>query len=134
MSKKPTKEKTKKVIPPVKVLEITETLKCQLTETEVLAAGQELAEKLQQHHTLEGEKKAVTGQFAAQIKEVDAKVEQKRNLVQNKFEFRPVKCSETHDYKEGTVVVLRLDTSEVVSKRAMTQDERQGKFNFDNND
>ena len=114
-----------------KVFKITKSLKCQLTSDELLAAGLSLAEALEREEALENEKKAVTDQFKAQITEVTAQVTVKRNLVQNKYEYRPTDCEEIHDFTKSVVNIYRLDTGELINQRAMTQDEKQGKLDFD---
>ncbi len=111
-----------------KTFKTTQSLKCQLTQDEILQAGLELAEACEMAGKLEDEKKAVVDQYKAKASMVDSTITIKRSLVQNRFDIRPVPCEEIHNLTSGTVKTIRTDTNEVLREREMTQEERQGKI------
>jgi len=125
------KKKTKSDKPTVKTYNVNKSLKCDLTQPELLLAGLELAEACDAKAKLDEEKKSVVANFAARLKEKDAQISILQSKVQNRFEFRQVPCEEQHDFAAGIVKTVRKDTGDVEEVRAMTEDEKQGSFDFD---
>ena len=114
----------------IKVFKHTRTLKCNLTDAELLEKAAALTRTIDEQISLENEKKAIVASFKAKIDQATAAVADLNNIVRNKCDYRAVDCEETRDAAKGTVVVVRLDTSELIVERKMTQDERQGSLGF----
>lgn len=111
--------------PPRKVYKSTERLRVDLTNEEILKAGKEMAQSIDELNDLEKERKAAADTYKARIAQATANVQINSNLVRNGYEFRKVDVERTFDYEEGIVSAIRLDTGEVFESRAMTRDERQ---------
>jgi len=108
----------------------TERLKVDLTQNELLQAGEDLAEALRALSSLEEDKKSYVASIAAKIKEQEGIAATAQGLVQNKYDFRPTDCVEVKDNTTGKKFRVRMDTEEVISEGKMTADERQSKFTW----
>ena len=106
-------------------------LKVSLTEDELLQAGEDLANAIDEVNKLEDEKKALVEDFKARIAVHEATIAVKQRLVRNKNEYRNVECELTLNYTAQKAKLVRLDTKEVVSEREMTMEEKQMQM-FDN--
>jgi hypothetical protein len=106
-------------------------LRVALTNEELLAAGQKLADQLRQKQSLEAEAGAISKQYKAKIAEVDAALEVTRGLVHDRYEIRPVECVNVLDYTDVRCRVTRTDTREIIEDRKLTEDEKQTSLPFD---
>lgn len=102
-----------------------QSLKVELEPEEKIALGAELAELQQEKAKLEAEQKNVKKQFDSKIAQCDSRGTEIGCLIRSGYEYRSVECERTFDYPNAEVVVVRLDTNEVVEKRGMTKDELQ---------
>ena len=93
-------------------------LKCGLSDEEVMAAGDRMAQGLEDIERLEDRKKAVMDDIKARISGAAAQVAINRDLVRNRYEFRDVDCERVVDYKDKTVTTARMDTGEIVGVMA----------------
>jgi len=103
----------------------TMNLKTELSQEELTAAAEELAESTQNVNRLEDQKKAATAQFKSDIDYASARRNKFAGIVATKCEYRNVDCDMLYDYEEKMVTITRLDTGEEVTKRAMFEDELQ---------
>ena len=120
----------KTTLPKKKIPDVIETkeqrhLKCELTDTELLSKGNELANKMDQIAALEDTKKAYVTQLKAQTDELTAQTKVLQGAVRNKWEFRMVECIHRMFRKSCVVTVVRQDTEQKIVDRKMTMDERQ---------
>ena len=106
-------------------------LKCQLTQEEVLQAGEDLATALDNLRRVQAEKDSVVKSFKAKEAELEASIQAKQVLVRNKYDYRNVDCNNILDYESMECFVVRLDTEEEVLRRAMNEDEKQTTLPFD---
>ncbi len=106
----------------------TTSLKCALSVEEVRDAADDLARNLDDLQSIEADKKDVVEQFKAKTAAAEAEVMRLKNLVRNKYEFRDTKCEEVADFREGTLVITRLDTKEAITSRNLRDDEKQRKL------
>jgi hypothetical protein len=127
-------KKTEKPEEQVKTTRETHTLKCSLTDKELLSHGEDLATALDNLRKSEDEKKSVVESFKAQQARLEADIAAKQLLVRNKWEFRKVDCNLVMNYSTQTATLIRLDTDEVVNERKMTHDELQLDLGFDGQD
>ena len=109
----------------------SQSLKCVLTEKELLQCGDELATALDNLRQLGEEKDAVSKQFKAKETSIDAEITTKQLLVRNKYQYRRTPCELTINYTTQTATVARLDTGEVVVDRPLAESEKQMEIDFD---
>jgi hypothetical protein len=107
------------------------SLRCQLTQAELLAAGEKLADLLDCLRCTTGERENVTKQYKAKEAELSAQIETQQLLVRNKSEIRTVDCINVLDYTDVKCIVTRTDTGEVIMDRKLTEDEKQSTLPFD---
>ena len=112
----------------------TRMLKCNLTEKELLAAGADLAAKLDDLKTCQAERDSVNKGYKAKEAEIEAQVQRGQILVRNKYEIRAVDCENVQDFYTLTCTVTRKDTGENVLVRTLSEDEKQSKLPFDGED
>lgn len=109
-------------------------LKCDLTEKELLAAGADLASKLDDLKTCQAEKESVNKSYKAKEAEFEAQIQKGQILVRNKYDIRSVECENVQDFRSLTCTVTRKDTGETVLVRKLTEDEKQSTLPFDGED
>lgn len=111
---------------------ITRPLKCFLTNPEKLQLGQQLAELGSEIDNLNNDLLTVKAQYQAQIKEKTAAKERVQTLLIAGSETRSVACiANLHTPREGQKTIIRLDTGDTVEVVAMTHQELQGSFRFE---
>jgi hypothetical protein len=107
------------------VTSIKETLKVPLTDADykeyAIRIGQVGTEITQAEDGLA----AVKSQFKARIDAATAKRNEYSAIINAGCEYKPVECHLIKDYQANAIVVVRLDTGEVVRERTMSIEERQ---------
>jgi DNA repair exonuclease SbcCD ATPase subunit len=102
---------------------VDKLLKCQLTQDEILAAGQALADAQSNMERLRDELAAYKAQINTQIAEAEAIANRNGGLIRQKYEVRKVDCEICKDYQNETVTITRMDTKEIVESRPMNREE-----------
>lgn len=120
-----------KELPKTKTTTEVRILKCLLTQEEILQAGDDLATALDNLKQLQAEKESVVKTFKAKEAELEANITVKQVLVRNKYDHRPVDCTNVLDYETAECYVKRNDTSEEIIRRKLTEDEKQTTLPFD---
>ncbi len=115
----------------VKTKEVTENLKCMLTEEEIRQAGETTARLIQTKASLEKDKKSVVASFKAKIEAAEAGIIDQSNKVRDKYEYRDILCVERHDFINGTIVVHRTDIDKIIESKKMTLAEKNREELFD---
>ena len=115
----------KEVKEDVKTVPFETSLKCELTESELLTKGASMADAQEQLANFENEAKTVAGQFKAKIDEQKARLASLASTVRSKAEYRAVKRRRNMFYDTGMVQEVRLDTMEIITTREMTENEKQ---------
>lgn len=105
--------------------EITQHLKCELTEDEIKEYGAELARKYSEITDLEDQKKSITSDFKARIDAANSDAGILARKIQNGYEFRDVFCEIQYIDDEKVVQTVRQDTGEIIKTRPMTPEEMQ---------
>lgn len=77
-----------------KTVLITKHLRCNLTESELLLFGRELAETTNELAQLEADKKRVVSDFAAKITERESRINRLSGVISTGYEFRDVECQD----------------------------------------
>lgn len=104
---------------------LTMDLPCKLTEGEHAERGGELAKVLEEIQALKDGKKAAAQEWKARIEIAEAHARALTKICRHKSEERSVECIEEKIYATGVCRIVRVDTGELVSERALTALERQ---------
>ena len=115
----------------IRETEITENLKCMLTEDEVKAEGETLARLIQDKAGLENDLKSVKASFKAKVEAAEAGIISASNKVRDKYEYRNVDCIKHQNFSKGTLKMVRGDTKETYENRKMSVQEKQEENLFD---
>ena len=102
------------------------SLPCKLTDEELIAKGNALAEKLAEIDDVEERAKAAASRAREQRKELDEEASKLAAVVRAKAEERKVACTIYKILALGIARTVRDDTGEIVSDRALSYSERQG--------
>jgi hypothetical protein len=101
-----------------------------LTEEELSAKRDELAQCASDLNSTEQEKASVASGFNAKIKELRSNMTELATSIRSKHEYRDVGCEEVPDYDAGVARTRRLDTGEFVATRVLRDEEKQRRFNL----
>ena len=115
----------------IRETEITENLRCMLTEDEVKQAGETMARLIQDKTRLEQDKKSATASFKAKIDAADAGIIDQSNKVRDKYEYRDVDCMKIQNFTAHTIKMTRSDINTVFEDRKMTVREKLDENLFD---
>jgi seryl-tRNA synthetase len=105
--------------PSMRVVPVARDLACIVTREEAELAKREVFELEAKRAELRKRIDQLQKEQAGLQSAIAAKVRAATEL----FEERPVLCEERHVLEQGTVFLVRLDTEELVSQRAMTPEE-----------
>lgn len=100
-------------------------LRVKLTETELLAQGQKMAEAMEALDEAVANKKATVTHYKALEEEAQGRANAARTLLRNGYDYRKVDCTLIKNWQNKTVSVRRDDTGEIVEHRAMHNSELQ---------
>jgi len=104
--------------------------KVKLTQDELLAAGERMADQQSRLGDLEAELDEIKSVHKAKVAAVEGELARLCALVRAKYDHRQVKCKVTKNFTAGTIRVVRTDmdplcVDAVVESRPMTSDECQ---------
>jgi hypothetical protein len=102
---------------------VTRKVPYRLTEEERLLRSDELAIATREMYEAEAHRKAVAKELKGKVDELQEKVKELSAIVEEKTELRPTECQWARDDGRKTMVLLRVDTGEVIETRPMTEDE-----------
>ena len=103
----------------------TRFLRYDFTDEEKAELANDMARKITEAEDLDDQKKAVTSEYTAKINSAQAEAQSKAKKLTSGYEMRQIDCVEILDYEEKEVTVTRLDDSEQVERRTMTNYELQ---------
>ena len=127
-----TKPKAKKLEDGTMVLStVKQKLLCKLDEKAMGVAGVRLANLLQKHGEFEVQAKGVRDNLKQQEALIQADIDLLADGIRLGAVEQEVDVEVRADFTAGRVEFVRLDTSETVSSRALTDNERQKKMIFD---
>ncbi len=104
---------------------IFETLKCDLTDEELLETGRQLARAQSNLTHAEANKKQIDARLKGEIDGYRLQAAELSERVNTGYELRAVECKEVPDRLNLNVQIIRMDTGELVRQRAMTERERE---------
>lgn len=125
-ARRPSRRADLSLSPDTRTRRTAELLPVKLTDDELLAYGCELAREERVLAELQERRKEVTQNIRAEMGEHQARIRKLSRFVESGEEPREVECEELWDYRQGKLVVTRLDTGVVVTERPLTPEERQG--------
>lgn len=102
------------------------TLPCKLSDYELAAKGDELAQKTSELDGLRKEKAEQNSLYSGQIKGLEKEVLRIAHQMSRKVEDREVQCEDRPDWTTGIMETYRTDTDERIAYRLLTPEERQG--------
>ena len=114
--------------PNIEVTHTKSTLKCKLTEAELLKCARDMADAQQEAAVLEKELKDLNTQRKSAIEMKKGIAASNGDMIRCGYEFRQVECDVVKDYKSGMVTIMRNDTFETIDSREMTEAEAQARL------
>lgn len=109
----------------VSLKRVMRNLPCRLTEPELLDRADQLSVVVQETNAEEGRQTDVKAQMKAKLTELDARKTRLAITIGRKEEYRDVEVELMADIQAGTVTTYRMDTSEALETRPMSEQERQ---------
>ena len=103
----------------------TMVLACRLTDGELQEAGNDLASVVQDIAGEADRQADIKAQMKARLMELTAKQTVLAIMVSRREQHRDVEVTIATDYNAGVEIRTRTDTGEVISTRALRDDERQ---------
>jgi hypothetical protein len=122
---KPKKPKGEKARPDVKIEHFPQSLRCELTDDEILERSRRQSRLLSEKALKQEEIKGMTAHLKASVKQIDAEISKCTAEINDGACYREVQCERRFIYRTGKVVEVRMDTNAVTFERAMTGPERQ---------
>lgn len=109
-------------------------VKVKLDTVEVAGLGVRLAEAMVERDKLDrdnaAEKKALGDEHSAARSEVTKRIDEARDAIVSGSRSEDVEVEDWADHEAGMVSTIRLDTSEVIGTRPMTEAEKQVPIDF----
>lgn len=112
-------------LPQTKIERYEETLKVILTREEIADRADRAAQLIAERDQKEEEQKAAAKHAKSIIEAIDGQIRQLSNEVRTKSTYRKVECERRYLYGQGVLEEVRLDTSETLLHRSLTEREMQ---------
>ncbi|MFW6087678.1 MAG: hypothetical protein ACODAG_10775 [Myxococcota bacterium] len=109
-------------------------LPVKLTEEQVADAAREMAEVAKQIDDLEQRKKELLAEMRTEMADLQGHLSGIAKKVRQGAVEDAVPCVQGLDYSEQHMITVRLDTGEVIERRPLTAEERQGEFDLSSAD
>lgn len=100
-------------------------LPCRLTRDEQLERGHQLAGTLDEIRTEDSRQEMLKKEMKSATASLEARRDKLAAIVRNGEEYREVPVEDVADYGKGRFMRYRQDTGEIVTERALTDEERQ---------
>jgi hypothetical protein len=111
---------------------VVESVRYPFTADEIRLLGEALAREAQTVFTLREQKKESTASFGVLIAEANGRVAGLTHKINEGYEMRDTECRVLPDVpRRGMKSIMRLDTGEIVREEAMTAEEMQDAFKFE---
>ena len=108
-----------------------ESIKYTFDKTEILELGQALAREAQTVFDLREQKSSTAAELSGQIKIAEKRVGDLTDKINRGYELRETECLIMLEVpRPGMKRIIRIDTNEMVREEAMTAQEMQGSFGF----
>jgi hypothetical protein len=109
----------------MKKTEITKSLKCDLTEAEIIDFGLRMSKNMVEITKIATQKKETVSGFKAQVDELAADQRYLSGCVIAETETREVDCSIIYEWEKGQKDIFRNDTGELVESLPISESEQQ---------
>lgn len=101
-------------------------LYCDLGDEELRQRGQEMADAMREHTTVENDRRLAVKDFKERLEEIRGRMFAAAGAIRDKGEYRLVRCTvQFHVPANGWKRLVRMDTGELVKEEAMTPAEMQ---------
>ncbi len=104
---------------------VNQYLKYEFSEGELREKAQEMARAVASKEQAEDKLKSIKTSINSDIAAADAKIRLCSEHLRSGYEFRNVECRKEINYTLGICQIIRLDTGEVVTSRAINHNESQ---------
>lgn len=106
----------------------TQRLLCELTDLELMEKGIMLKDCLKQLTELEVQK----ARLSAAMKPIKSQIEDLVPIIDTRKEMREVECDWRFEWSKGIKVLVRTDTYEEVTRKPVTDEEKQIQLELNN--
>ena len=96
-----------------------------LSQEELVAKGDEVAKLHRKASELRIKKKQMTDEISGEIKGCEGAISVLVGHIRTRTENREIRCEERAQWDAGIANTVRIDTDEIISKRALLPEERQ---------
>ena len=103
-----------------------EKIERDMSDPEVLAAGEELARQLGAKTLLEEKRKAAMAVFKGQAEDLDFEISRLGKQIHRRRLVEWIDVEDIRNESYGSIDTVRKDTGEIIRNRHMTPEERQG--------
>lgn len=103
MTKKKTTKKDKPKVEPIKLQRVTERVKHNFSDDELITFGYSLGQKYRAIRTVQSEAKATAADYKAREKSLEADIDEVSGKINAGFEMRAKDCFKMYDYAGGVV-------------------------------
>jgi hypothetical protein len=100
----------------------------ELTDEQLLEAGQKLAEYEEKLAVVKAEAKQVAAEYKGKVSDVEASRASLASIIRLKEEEVVYECYADPDYKTGLMVFTDVETGQIIEERKLTNEERQMKL------
>lgn len=108
-----------------------ESIRYAFAATEIKELGEALAREAQVVFDLEKKKSELASELNAEIKSANGRVSELAKKINNGYELREVECMALMETpRPGMKRIIRIDTNETIREEAMTKEEMQRSFGF----
>lgn len=114
----------------IEIKRMSRILKVMFTDKERLAMGDQMANAVRNIKQVKDELDAIKAQYGSKSKALEAEIANVSERLNSGWEMKSVECEEQRDFRVGSVLIVRVDTREIIEERAMTFEERQGELPF----
>lgn len=104
----------------------TRKLPCKLTDLELAAKSDEMAERVTDLRVEQDKKKEANSKANAAIKALEVDILNLAREITAKVELRDVEVKEMPNWNDRTMETVRMDSGDMISRRLLTQEEMQG--------
>jgi uncharacterized FlaG/YvyC family protein len=109
-------------------------LKYEFSDSEKAELADEMARAVCDATQTRMKLKSVQKQINAEIQQYEAEIASCAEKLRSGYEMRHVDCSFLRDFDLKSIKIVRDDTGEIISERAMTEDEKQMDIAFEGPD
>lgn len=104
-------------------LTITRHLPVPLTDKRKVELLDELSAHVNEHNRLEKHKKELVDNITKAMRHRKGEIDKISQTVAQGMEIKPIACQKEIDYLNGRIIVTRIDTSEILEDRELSEED-----------